>query len=161
MGKLLSACALMAALGLVHASDASAQVVNMRATLTGGEEAPNLVLTGALGTADVAVDVGNRQITVTLHIFNLPTGTTASHIHIGSRSVAGPVVINFPIVTGRTGDFEQTFTVGLPAFIPRPEIGIATLEDALQAITGGNAYVNVHSTANPGGEVRGQLTLVQ
>jgi hypothetical protein len=161
MGKLLSACALMAVLGLLHASDASAQIVKMKATLTGGEEAPNLILTGSLGTADVVLDVANRQITVTLHVFNLPTGTTASHIHIASRGVAGPVVINFPIVTGRTGDFEQTFTVGLPAFVPRPEIGINTLEDAFQAITGGNAYVNVHSTGNPAGEIRGQLTLAE
>lgn len=161
MGKLLSACALMAALGLVHASDASAQVVNMRATLTGGEEAPTLVTTGALGTADVSIDVGNREISVTLRVFNLPTGTVASHIHVGSKGVAGPVVIDFPIVLGRTGDFNQTFRVGLAAFRARPEVGINTLEDAIQSITGGNGYVNVHTSQNPGGEIRGQLVLVE
>ncbi len=35
------------------------------------------------------------------------------------------------------------------------------MEDAIQSIVGGNAYVNIHSTTNPGGEIRGQLTLVE
>jgi hypothetical protein len=33
------------------------------------------------------------------------------------------------------------------------------MEDAIQAIVGGNAYVNIHSTTNPGGEIRGQLSV--
>jgi hypothetical protein len=161
MGKLLSACALVAALGLLHAPNASAQVVNMRATLTGGEEAPNLILTGALGTADVSVDLASRDISVTLRVFNLATGTVAGHIHVGARGVAGPVVIDFPIVTGQTGDFNQTFRLGLSGFHARPEIGINNLDDAIQAIVGGNAYANVHTSANPGGEIRGQLVEVK
>jgi hypothetical protein len=160
MGKLLSACALMVALGLVYASDASAQVVNLRATLSGGEEAPNLVLTGAVGSADVSVDLASRDISVTLRVFNLATGTVAGHIHVGAKGVAGPVVLDFPIVTGQTGDFNQTFRLGLSGFHPRPEIGINTLDDVIQAITGGNAYANVHTSQNPGGEIRGQLVIV-
>ena len=34
------------------------------------------------------------------------------------------------------------------------------MEDVIQAITGGNAYVNIHTTTFPAGEIRGQLTLV-
>jgi hypothetical protein len=44
-----------------------------------------------------------------------------------------------------------------PAFHARPEIGINTFADALQAIAGGQAYVNIHTTTFPGGEIRGQL----
>lgn len=39
----------------------------------------------------------------------------------------------------------------------RPALGINTFADALQAIAVGQAYVNIHTTAFPGGEIRGQL----
>jgi len=69
------------------------------------------------------------------------------------------VVIDFPIGTGRTGDFTLNFRVhDGPAFHARPEIGIRNFGDALQSIAGGNAYVNIHSSAFPGGEIRGQLS---
>ncbi len=44
-------------------------------------------------------------------------------------------------------------------FVLRPDQGIRSADDLFQAILGGNSYVNVHSQVNPGGEVRGQLTL--
>jgi hypothetical protein len=44
-------------------------------------------------------------------------------------------------------------------FTQRPAAGILNIDDAIQAIVGGNAYVNIHTTANPGGEIRGQLTI--
>jgi hypothetical protein len=94
-------------------------------------------------------------------LFNIPTGTTAGHIHIAARGIAGPVVINFPIPTGRTGDLPLTFRVGAAAFVPRPEIGINSMADAIQAIVGGNAYVNIHTSQYPGGEIRGQLSVVR
>jgi hypothetical protein len=44
-------------------------------------------------------------------------------------------------------------------FNARPAIGINTIDDAIQAIVGGNSYVNVHTTQFTGGEIRGQLTI--
>jgi hypothetical protein len=159
--KILWICVLAASATLVQAAAASAQTsVIMRATLTGGEETPNLVLSGAVATAEVAVDPTNQEIAVSLRVFNLPTGSTASHIHVGPKGVSGPVVIDFPIGTGRTGDFTLNFRVhDGPAFHARPEIGINTFADALQAIAGGNAYVNIHTSSFPGGEIRGQLSV--
>jgi hypothetical protein len=161
MRKILWICALAASATLLHGASASAQTaVVMRATLSGGEETPTAILTGAVGTVEIGVDTVNQELAVTLHVFNLPTGSTASHIHIGPKVVSAPVVVDFPIGTGRTGDFTLNFRVhdGI-AFHPRPEIGINTFADALQAIAGGNAYVNVHTSANPGGEIRGQLSV--
>jgi hypothetical protein len=74
-------------------------------TLNGGEETP-VLLTGAVGIATVSVDAAAEELAVTLSLFNLPTGTTAGHIHIAPKGIAGPVVINFPIPTGRTGDLS-------------------------------------------------------
>jgi hypothetical protein len=163
MRKTLWICALAIGVTLFQSIPASAQeTVAMRTTLTGGEEAPNPVLTGAVGTAIVFVDTVNQELTVEMRAFNLPTGTTASHIHVGPKGLSGPVVIDFPIGRGITGDLTLNFRVhDGAAFHPRPEIGINTFADAIQAITGGNAYVNIHTTANGGGEIRGQLAVFE
>jgi hypothetical protein len=160
MKRLLCGAAVAAAL-IISATPSFAQVVNMTATLSPGEETPAPgILSGAVGTATVSVDATNQEIAVSLSLFNFATGTTAGHIHVGPRGIAGPVVINFPIPTGRTGDLPLTFRVGVAAFVARPEIGINTMTDAIQAIVGGNAYVNIHTSANPGGEIRGQLAVI-
>jgi hypothetical protein len=161
MRKILCISALAAGALLVQAGAVSAQnAVILRATLNGGEETPAAVLSGAVATAEVAVDSVNEEIAVQMRVFNLPTGSTASHIHIAPKGVTGPVVIDFPIGRGVTGDFTLNFRVhDGPAFHARPEIGINTFADALQAIAGGQAYVNIHTTAFPGGEIRGQLSV--
>lgn len=148
-----------AGLMLMISSPAAAQVVNLVATLHGGEETPAPGLnTGAVGTAEVGVDLSHLEVVVNLRLFNLPTGTTAGHIHAGARGTPGPVILDFVMPTGRTGDLTVTFRLGQSAFRARPEIGIHTLEDALQTIVGGNSYVNVHTSQYPAGEIRGQLT---
>jgi CHRD domain len=144
---------------LLTAASASAQVIKMAAVLSPGEETPAL-LSGAVGTAEVGVDVTNREISVTLRVFNLPTASTAGHIHVGPRGVAGPVVLDFPNIPGRTGDFTLTFRLSQTALRPSAANGINTMEDIVQSIIGGNAYVNIHSTTNPAGEIRGQLAIV-
>jgi hypothetical protein len=69
------------------------------------------------------------------------------------------VVIDFPIPTGRTGDFSLTFRVGPNSMRPNATVGVITFDDVIQTIAGGGAYVNIHSTTNPSGEIRGQLML--
>jgi hypothetical protein len=161
MKSTLSYVAGAAAAILLTAASASAQEVRMIAVLSPGEETPAPgLLSGAVGTADVLVDVGARELTVTLRVFNLPTASTAGHIHVGPAGIAGPIILDFPAtIPGRTGDFTLTFRLSGAALRPNPALGINNMEDAIQSITGGNAYVNVHSTANPGGEIRGQLQL--
>ena len=155
MTKFLGFC--IGALALVLATQASAQVVTLTTTMNGGEETP-VLNTGMVGTAEVSVDIAEREVAVTLNVFNVPTATTAGHIHVGAAGIAGPVVLNFPAaVVGRTGDFSMTFRLGERDFVARPAQGINTLNDVLQAIVNGNAYVNIHTTQNPGGEIRGQL----
>jgi hypothetical protein len=164
MKRLLCGAAVAAAL-LISATPSSAQVVNMTATLTGAEETtatPGVLglLTGAVGTATVSVDATNEEVAVQLNLFNFATGTSAGHIHVGPRGVAGPVVLNFPIPSGRTGDLPLSFRLGVAAFVARPEIGINTMSDLIQAIVGGGAYVNIHTSQYPAGEIRGQLVPV-
>src|SRR5437588_4910463 len=41
--------------------------------------------------------------------------------------------------------------------VARPDAGINTWTDFINALIAGNTYVNVHTTAHTGGEIRGQL----
>ena len=93
--------AAMAALTLT-ATAASAQVLQMTAVLSSGEETPAL-LSGASGTAEVGVDQSARELSIVLRVTNLPTTSTAGHIHVGPKGVAGPIVIDFPNIPGVSG----------------------------------------------------------
>ena len=117
MKRALHVGAAMVAALLVSAAAASAQVVVATATLGGGEETP-ILLSGAAGTAEVAVDTVAKEFAITLRIFNIPTTTTAGHIHVGAKGIAGPVVIDFPGIAGRLGDFVTTFRVGEASLPP-------------------------------------------
>lgn len=158
--------ALLVAAGIsAFAIPASAQTFTLTATLTGdaeGSRTSNGVLTGAFGNATVVVDLTARTVTYTVNVFNLPSGVTASHIHVGSKDAgSGPVVVNFAPPIHASNDFGYTGVVKDTEFILRPDQGIRSADDMFQAIIGGNSYVNVHSDVNPGGEIRGQLTLKQ
>jgi hypothetical protein len=65
--------------------------------------------------------------------------------------------VNFNLAgaTGPTGSFTGTFTA---ADIISPVITADSLEVLM---TNGQAYVNVHTPANAGGEIRGQLSKTQ
>jgi hypothetical protein len=151
---------LAATIATLGALPAAAQTYTLTATLTGAGENPG-INTGAFGTSTVTVDLGARTVTYRVDVFNLPSGVSASHIHAGAVGTNGPVVINFAPPVPASNDFGFSGTVRDTEFILRPEAGIRSADDMFQAIIGGNSYVNVHSSANPGGEIRGQLSLVR
>ena len=97
--------------------------------------------------------------TYRVDVYNMPVGTTASHIHAGAVGAGGPVIINFTVPAGGISNdyaLSGTFALHRRARCARPQ-GINSCEDFEQALLLDNTYVNVHSTANPGGEIRGQL----
>ena len=113
-----------------------------RATMTGAAEVP-AVTSSATGTCWVSVNpftkgVGGR-------IETSITNGIAAHLHRGAATVAGPVVI------GMTSPSAGVWT--FPA-------GTTITDDTLARFMEGNTYCNVHTTANPGGEVRGQMVIV-
>jgi CHRD domain len=143
------------------AGAASAQTFTLTAQLNGANETPAALNTGAFGSATVTVDMNARTVTYKVDVFNLPSGVTASHIHVGAAGTGGPVVVNFAPPVPASNDFGFSGTVKDTEFLLRPDQGIRSADDMFQAILGGNAYVNVHSSVNPGGEIRGQLVLKQ
>lgn len=126
----------------------------LSAVLSGAQEVPPVV-SGASGNATVTVDAARTTITVTLNTAGL-VDATASHIHFGMAGVNGGVL--FPLFAG-PGAFPATLTKTLTSadFTPDAANGINTFADAVNAILLGNTYINVHTLANLGGEIRGQL----
>ena len=145
---------------LATATQAQAQTVNFTAALHGGNEVPG-VLTGAVGTGTVSVNLATQVVTYRIDVYNMPVGTTASHFHVGAPGVAGPVVVNFTVVAGISNDFAISGTASATDLVARGAQGINSWEDFLQALMLGNVYMNVHSTNNPGGEIRGQVLVKQ
>jgi len=143
-------------------ANASAQSFTLTASLNGANEATqtaNGINTGAFGDCTIVVDLGAQTVNYSVRVFNLPSGVTASHIHVGAAGTPGPVVVNFAPPVPASNDFGFTGVVKFSDFVLRPDQGIRSSEDMVQAILGGNSYCNVHSAVNPGGEIRGQFTL--
>jgi predicted small secreted protein len=108
------------------------------AALTGAQEVP-ATSTGASGKSTIHI-MADKSVSGIVVIDGM--NATAAHIHQGAKGANGPVIV--PLV--KTSD--NTFTV--------PEN--AHLTDAqYDSYKNGDLYVNVHSAAYPGGEIRLQL----
>jgi hypothetical protein len=111
---------------------------DMPVTLSGDQEVPP-VTTSASGTGTISVGADNA---VSGSIMIKGVNATAAHIHEAAKGKNGPVIM--PLT--KSGDTTFTVPTG------------AKLTDAqMQSLQSGNLYVNVHSAANPNGEIRAQL----
>jgi CHRD domain len=154
-GYVLTLAALLLA---VTATSVAAEgvVVHYRTRLSGAEEVP-AVDTDAWGMAQFKLSKDGTILSYKLGAIGLE-GATVSHIHLGAPGVNGaPVVFLFGPVAGGMdvngvfvrGEITADDLVGALAGMP--------LSALVEQIEAGNAYVNVHTLANPGGEIRGQI----
>lgn len=133
-------CSGIAMVALLTASTAFAQV-KMKADLTGAQEVPP-VTTQAKGNAEVAFDPASKKLSWTVNYSGLSGPATAAHFH-------------GPAESGKNAGVA----VPIPNQTTSPVKGEATLTDAQAAdLQAGRYYVNIHTAANPGGEIRGQVT---
>jgi hypothetical protein len=107
-------------------------------TLSGANEVPPVAST-ASGSATVTINP-DRSVAVKVSVSGM--NATASHIHEGAAGANGPVIVPFT----KTGD--NTFASA---------DGAKLTESQYAAYKAGNLYVNVHSAAHPGGEIRAQI----
>lgn len=136
--------------------------------LSGANEVPP-VASDARGFAMVNINEAGDAIDYALMIDQAPaTAFEQAHIHVGASGVNGPIIlflctnlgnapagVTVPACPTATGLVEGTLAAA--DLIPQAEQGIDAFADALAAIRSGNAYVNAHTVANPGGEIRGQI----
>lgn len=144
---------------LVAGETAEAQTIRFTAALSGGQETP-IVLTGAFGNATVTLDVATSTITWSIDVYNLPSGINNAHFHVGPPGVAGPTVVNIPFTANQSNDFNLSGSATASNLLVRGEQGIRSWDDFLQALQGGQTYINIHTQVNGGGEIRGQVLRV-
>jgi hypothetical protein len=130
MLRILTLSVLLAATGL------RAQIQHFSGHLDGGQEVPP-VATAAVGWVLVRVDTATNQVRVFAHGNGL--AAVAAHLHRAPVGANGPVIL--PLAGG-----------------PTIWTGAGTLAPAeVAAIQAGDTYVNLHTPANPGGEIRAQV----
>ena len=135
--------------------------VQFHIRLTGDQQNP-AVDTAAFGFAEVRLSEDNNTLTFEVVVCDI-ANVTASHIHVGAAGTNGPVVLPFfgapsPLFNSKEGcDTMAEGTRTSADLITRPDAGIHNWNDFINALIAGNTYVNVHTTAHPGGEIRGQL----
>lgn len=140
----------------------------IKATLIGYEEVP-AVSTAAGGQFRARISNDETQLTYELSYTGLEGDVQQAHIHFAQPGVNGNIVVflcsnlgNGPAGTQPCPPPPATVTGTLTALDmigAAAGQGIAAGEflELLNAIRANSAYVNVHSTKFPGGEVRGQL----
>jgi len=144
--------ALIAALTALIVATLPVSAQSGTATLGGGAEVP-AVDSPSGGSFSGTMDMSTYAISYSLQ--SDAADITQAHIHVGAAGENGPAAVFLfgPADPGSDGlDFTDTVTAA--SFL-----GDFTVESVGAAIIAGNAYVNVHTGANPAGEVRGQIVV--
>jgi LPXTG-motif cell wall-anchored protein len=119
------------------------------ADLNGAQENPP-VATAATGKGIAVVATNNSSVTYIVSYTGLSGTANAAHIHTGAVGVNGGVIL--PLAVGPSPMTGTLTSADFAASGP-----VTTFAQAISAIGAGTTYFNIHTTANPGGEIRGQI----
>jgi len=129
-----------AAVAVLAGGSACAEVLHYTANLVGGSETPPNDSQG-VGSASVVLDADSKMLDWTVQYSGLTGPATMAHFH-------------GPAPAGKAAGVAVPFKGDLTS----PAKGSATLTDAQIAdLKAGMWYVNIHTAAHPGGEIRGQV----
>ncbi|CAG0929869.1 lactocepin [Thermoflexales bacterium] len=109
------------------------------AHLSGLNETPPVTTTSGTGHLDFTYDPATNQLAYDGNVSGLSGAISAAHIHRGAAGVPGPVAVAL--------SYSGTVFSGVVTLSPSDEA----------LLLSGGLYVNVHTAANPGGEIRGQI----
>jgi hypothetical protein len=140
LGYLASAAAAIGLASGCGGTDSKPNTMVVKAASLNGAQETLAVTTFATGTAVFTIDTDSGAISGTVNTSNIDA--TVAHIHEGPVGVLSPVIV--PLTKGDNG----TWTV--------PD-GSTLTPSQLESLKNGNLYVNVHTAANPTGEIRGQI----
>jgi len=141
--------ALLVALFMALALPSHAGLWYLQATLTGSQEVPP-VSTNASGVLFGSYDDVAKTISLAITVSGIAqSDLTASHIHRAPAGSNGPVIFGIGGGSSYAVLGSQLITVINNAPFPvAEEVNLLT----------GKTYVNIHTLAHPGGEIRGQIT---
>jgi CHRD domain len=169
-GTLVTAFAVASLAALLAPAMASAEVIAVH--LIGYNETPVTINSAGTASFVVRINEDGTSIEYELSYGGLSSTVLQSHIHFGEPAISGPVVL-----------FLCTNLGNAPATVPAPQAcptqpatitgtltaanviantagidsGAAGFAEMVKAIRAGAAYVNLHTTSHPSGEVRARL----
>ena len=169
--SLIASCAAVALLCAAGAAQSS--IITYTTTLSGPAESPP---NASLGSGQASVTIDDVLNTMAIHAdFTGLTGlTTMSHIHcctaapgVGTAGVATelPTFSLFPLGV-QSGTFDESYNLLLdttynPAFLAANGMNVAGARAAfLNGLATDRAYLNIHTSSFPAGEIRGFLVPV-
>jgi hypothetical protein len=130
----------LAACAALFSATAHAEILKFHAVMNGATEVPAKTTDGK-GTTEATFDTATKLLTYDVTFSGLSGPATMGHMHGPADPGANAGVM-----------------VPFAAPVTSPLHGTATLTDAqVAALESGKMYSNVHTAANPGGEIRGQL----
>ena len=156
---------------LVGSSTLLAQTV-VKAELSGGNEAPEKIISAA--TADVTYNVYSDRVEFTVRLRQFGTDVNQIHVHIAPEGLSGPIILNMynraihgaipGVETIEGGVFYGVSTVDdvTPRLTNDLRVrGVRNFADVVAALLNPAAltYTNIHTTSVAGGEIRGQNRL--
>ena len=118
-----------------------AETMNFKADLAGTSEVPP-VTTSAKGSLTATYDTASKKLSWKGTVSGLSGQATAAHFH-GPAEPGKNAGVLVPAPGVKTGAFEGTATL---------------TDEQAKALVAGQTYFNIHTAANPQGEVRGQVT---
>ncbi|HYD59402.1 MAG TPA: CHRD domain-containing protein [Noviherbaspirillum sp.] len=141
----------------------------LSATLSGFNEVPLTILSPGNGNAQLNIDRAGGSISYTLTYADVTSPVTQAHIHFGKVHTAGGIVAflcsnassppaGTPACPESGGTVTGTITSGQVVAQETQNVPANDFRALVQAIDSGTAYVNVHTTRFPAGELRGQLS---
>jgi len=136
------------------------QEANFTAHLSGANEVP-AVDTQAQGEAIFNLSLDGQSIRYRLIVANIEN-VRMSHLHLAAEGSNGGVVVwLYPegpppvLIEGRVDGVLAVGTISADDLVG--ELAGMTIDELIGQMLDGNIYVNVHTIAHPGGEIRGQV----
>ncbi len=142
---------LASGVGCRAADSTSSRSATYIAALSGAREVP---ASGTTASGSATLTVTGSTLVYSVSTSGFATPLSVGHIHVGGGGQIGPVIVPFTIVaqTGMvaTGSVDLSKPVSYNTLTLSGD-SLVTLMDA------GLMYVNLHTAAFPGGEIRGQI----
>jgi hypothetical protein len=144
--------------------------------LTSAAEVPPVTTaSSAIGAATLTIDPDHAEIGYSLTLTGPFTGNPLQvHIHAGPAGGQGPPVFflcatdpstpvpapaGVPACPDASGGTISGSLTEADFVVQAPDAAVATFTDAIDALMSGGTYINLHTPANPPGEIRGQIEI--
>ncbi len=152
----LAAAALLAGAGCGSQGIDPPGEITYVARLNGDAVRPAPVGTTATGTGIVIIGNDNSiKFNITVSVL---TDITMAHLHVGAADGVGAIVVDLLPTPPAAGVFSGNLSSG--SIQSHNLLGGETMESLAAKIRSGNAYIDIHTAADPDGAIRGQITVL-